>query len=234
MKKSAFFEFLNRNSGKTFDNLMHSCEEGKDFINWNDFLLPQSYGDAEREYHAIRNECAVFDVSPIRKIRISGTAANQLLDYVLSRPVSSSKEMTAIYVTYCNDDGTLKDDSILYKFSHDDYLLMPSDIDHSTHLESCRNILGISKNDLQITECTELWQGIAIQGPKSALAVNTLLGKDFSDLAPFEVREVLECDIDARVARVGFTADLGYEIWFDSNSTLAIQDRLEKARETLG
>jgi aminomethyltransferase len=142
--------------------------------------------------------------------------------------------MTAIYATYCNDDGTLKDDSILYKFSHDDYLLMPSDIDHSPHLESCRNILGISKNDLQITECTELWQGIAIQGPKSALAVNTLLGKDFSDLAPFEVREVLECDIDARVARVGFTADLGYEIWFDSNSTLAIQDRLEKARETLG
>ena len=67
MKKSAFFEFLNRNLDKSFDNLLHSGEEGKDFINWNDFLLPQSYGDAEREYHAIRKECAVFDVSPIRK-----------------------------------------------------------------------------------------------------------------------------------------------------------------------
>ena len=142
--------------------------------------------------------------------------------------------MTAIYVTYCNIDGTLKDDSILYKFSNQDYLMMPSDIDHSPHLELCRDILGISKNDLHITECTDLWQGIAIQGPKSALAVNTMLGKDFSDLAPFEVREVLESDIDAKVARVGFTADLGYEVWFDANSTLAIQDRLEKARETLG
>ena len=234
MKKSVFFDFLNRSSDKTFDTLLSTGEEDKDYITWNEFLLPQSYGDAELEYYAIRKECAVFDVSPIRKIRISGTAANQLLDYVLTRPVSSSKEMTAIYVTYCNDDGTLKDDSILYKFSHDDYLLMPSDIDHSPHLESCRNILGISKNDLHITECSELWQGIAIQGPKSALAVNTLLGKDFSDLAPFEVREVLESDIDARVARVGFTADLGFEVWFDSNSTLAIQDRLEEARETLG
>ena len=234
VKKSVFFDFLNRSSDKTFETLLSSGEEDKDFINWNEFLLPQSYGDAKGEYYAIRNECAVFDVSPIRKIRISGSSASKLLDYVLTRPVSPSREMTAIYVAYCNDDGTLKDDSILYKFSHDDYLLMPSDIDHSKHLEACRDILGISKNDLRIAECTDLWQGIAIQGPKSALAINTLLGKDFSDLAPFEVREVFESDIDVKVARVGFTADLGYEVWFNCNSTLAIQDRLEQARETLG
>ena len=234
MKKSVFFDFLNRSSDKTFDALLSFGEEGKDYIIWNEFLLPQSYGDAEREYHAIRKECAVFDVSPIRKIRISGTAANQLLDYVLTRSVSSSEEMTAIYVTYCNSYGTLKDDSILYKFSNEDYLLMPSDIDHSDYLELCRDILGISKNDLRITECTDLWRGLAIQGPKSALVVNTLFEEDFSDLSPFEVREVSQFGIDAKVARVGFTADLGYEVWFDSNSTLAIQDRLEKARETLG
>ena len=234
MKKSAFFEFLNRNLDKSFDNLLHSGEEGKDFINWNDFLLPQSYGDAEREYHAIRKECAVFDVSPIRKIRITGSAANRLLDYVLTRPVSSSEEMTAIYVTYCNIDGTLKDDSILYKFSNQDYLLMPSDIDHSPHLQLCRDDLGIGNKDLRIEECTDDWNGIAIQGPKSALAVNALLGKDFSGLAPFEVSEVCEFGINANVARVGFTADLGYEVWFNSNSSLAIQNRLEKAREILG
>ena len=234
MKKSAFFDFFNRDFGKTFDSLLSCGEEDEDYINWNEFLLPKSFGDAQAEYYAIRNECAVFDVSPIRKIRISGSSASELLDYVLTRPVSPSREMTAIYVTYCNDDGTLKDDSILYKFSSQDYLLMPSDIDHSPHLESCRDILGISKNDLHITECTDLWQGIAIQGPKSALTVNALLGEDFSDLAPFEVSEVCKFGIDAKVARVGFTADLGYEVWFDSNSTLAIQDRLEKARETLG
>jgi hypothetical protein len=39
------------------------------------------------------------------------------------------------------------------------------DIDHSPHLESCRNILGISKNDLQITECTEPLAGSCDSGP---------------------------------------------------------------------
>ena len=31
------------------------------------------YGDAEAEYFAIRNSCAMFDVSPIRKISIRGS-----------------------------------------------------------------------------------------------------------------------------------------------------------------
>ena len=55
----------------------------------------------------------------------------RLLDYVLTRPVSNIQSMRGIYVAYCHEDGSMKDDSILYKFAHDDYLLMPSDIDHS-------------------------------------------------------------------------------------------------------
>ena len=62
MKKSVFFDFLNRSSDKTFDTLLSTGEEDKDYIIWNEFLLPQSYGDAKAEYYAIRNECAVFDV----------------------------------------------------------------------------------------------------------------------------------------------------------------------------
>ena len=39
MKKSVFFDFLNRSSDKTFDTLLSSGEEDKDFISWNEFLL---------------------------------------------------------------------------------------------------------------------------------------------------------------------------------------------------
>jgi glycine cleavage system aminomethyltransferase T len=41
--------------------------------------------------------------------------------------------MRATYTVFCNDNGSLKDDAILYKFGDDDYLLMPSDIDHSPY-----------------------------------------------------------------------------------------------------
>ena len=70
LKKSCFFEFLNRRADVGFASLLADHVADVDYIEWNGYLLPQHYGDAEHEYHAIRNNCAVFDASPIRKIRI--------------------------------------------------------------------------------------------------------------------------------------------------------------------
>ena len=136
LKKSIFFDFMNRRNGTDFESFMSDSTEDEHYINWNEFLLPHDYGDAEAEYFAIRNECAVFDVSPIRKIRVSGVSAGAFLDRLLTRPASVLPPMRATYTVFCNEDGNLKDDAILYKFDNDDYLLMPSDIDHCPYFES--------------------------------------------------------------------------------------------------
>ncbi len=129
MKKSIFFDFLNRRQDVDFKRFMAESTEDEQYINWNEFLLPMDYGDAEAEYFAIRNSCAIFDVSPIRKIRVRGADAGAFFDRLLTRPVSGLPAMRATYTVFCNEDGSLKDDSILYKFADDDYLLMPSDVD---------------------------------------------------------------------------------------------------------
>jgi len=123
MKKSVFFDFFNRQSDTGFKVLLSDGRENIDYINWNDFLLPASYGDSQEEYQAIRNECALFDLSPMRKIHLSGTAAGTLLDTVLTRPVSAMQSMRGGYVAFCDVDGMLKDDSILYEFSDEHFLL---------------------------------------------------------------------------------------------------------------
>ena len=81
MKKSAFFDFFNDTDATQFEQILQIGVEDQDYINWNEFLLPKDYGNAEQEYWAIRKSCALFDVSPIRKIRITGSAAGRLLDY---------------------------------------------------------------------------------------------------------------------------------------------------------
>ena len=102
---------------------MANAIEDEHYINWNQFVLPHDYGDAEREYSAIRNSCAMFDVSPIRKIRVSGAGAGDFFDHLLTRPVSELPAMRAMYTVFCNEDGSLKDDAILYKFTDDDTLV---------------------------------------------------------------------------------------------------------------
>lgn len=231
LKKSPFFDFLNRRSDSSFDDFLATSVEDEHYINWNNFLLANDYGNAEYEYAAIRNECGVCDVSPMRKIRVYGSGAGAFFDRLLTRPVSDLPAMRATYSVFCNTDGSLKDDAILYKFADDDYLLMPSDIDHSPYFESVCRQFGIE--DVTFTECTDEWYGVAIQGPLSA-AVMLEMGFDTVDqLRPFEVREYEFAGGAVCVARMGFTADLGYECWLAPSLADALSEWIETIRSSL-
>jgi len=139
--------------------------------------------------------------------------------------------MRATYTVFCNDNGSLKDDSILYKFSDDDYLLMPSDIDHSPYFESLSKQIDI--HDVTFTECTNSWAGLAIQGPLSAAALQNMGFDGVEQIRPFEVRDYA---IDGKaffISRMGFTADLGYECWFVPDLVDTVTERVSSARSKL-
>ncbi len=222
---------MNRRDGTDFESFMSNSIEDEHYINWNEFLLPHDYGDAEAEYFAIRNECAVFDVSPIRKIRVSGVGAGAFLDRLLTRPVSGLPVMGATYTVFCNEDGSLKDDAILYKYADDDYLIMPSDIDHSPYFLSLCQRFELS--DVTFTECTDAWAGIAIQGPLSASVLQNMGFDEIENLEPFAVRDYELAGGTIRISRMGFTADLGYECWFEPGLVEAFTDRLKSVRSAL-
>lgn len=228
---SPFFEFLNRREDPGFDAFMRSSVDDRDYINWNNYVLPYDFGDGELEYHALRDSCAIGDVTPMCKIRVCGADAGQFLDHLVTRPVSQLGPMRTTYIVVCNDDGSLKDDAVLYKIANDDYVLMPSDIDHTPYFESRREALGLT--DVTFEECTDKWCGLAVQGPKSA-AVMLQMGFDGAEnLAPFEVRDYERDNRTMRVARMGFTADLGYELWCEPEIADTIMNLVQTAREAL-
>jgi aminomethyltransferase len=232
LRKSPFFDFLNRRKNTDFEAFCSNAIEDTDYIEWNGFLLAHDYGDAAMEYRAIRQSCAIFDVSPLRKYRISGADSGAFLDRLLTRPVSSSSSMRSIYVLFCNDDGSLKDDAILYKYDDDDYLLMPSDIDHLAHFDSL-----IEKADLRqvsIIDCTHSMIGFALQGPTSTAAMLEMGFEGIEQLKPFVIRDYPLADGMVRVVRMGFTADLGYECWFQPQLRQPIEQALRSVRASSG
>jgi aminomethyltransferase len=231
LKKSAFFDFLNRRDDVDFDHFLAESVEDEQYINWNEFVLPMDYGDAEAEYTAIRNCCALFDVSPIRKIRVHGPDAGAFFDRLLTRPVSQIPAMRATYTVLCNDDGSLKDDAILYKFAADEYLIMPSDVDHSPYFESVRDRFGI--DDVTFTECTDAWSGLAIQGPLSATVISGMGFAGIEKLRPFEVQDYEFDGGILYVSRMGFTADLGYECWFEPALIDGLIRRIQSVRSSM-
>ena len=232
MKKSVFFEFLNRRTNKGFDKFLAESTLDEDYIDWNGYALPYDYGNSEEEYRAVRAQCAMFDTSPMRKYRITGDDAGYYLDRLLTRPVSDTESFRGMYVIFCNEDGTLKDDAIIYKFSEFDYLLMPSDIDHSVYFTALAETLDC--NRLTIRDCTTSIGGVALQGPFSAAATVTMgfAGSDL--LAPFEFRWFPFEDDEIFVARMGFTGDLGYEFWMKTELCDGFMQQIVSAREHMG
>jgi aminomethyltransferase len=232
LRKSRFFDFLMRDAQAGFEGYMAVSTEDQHYIEWNGFVLPNDYGNAEFEYMALRNSCAIFDVSPLRKIRIHGSGAGAFLDRLVTRPVSHLAEMRANYVVFCEDSGALKDDAILYKLADDEFLLMPSDIDHSPYFESLRRRFMIE--GVAFTECTDAWAGLAIQGPRSATVLHRMGLVGVEHLKPFAVKDFEWAEGLIRISRVGFTADLGYECWFNPEMADEIIRGIQRARVSLG
>ncbi len=232
LKKSVFFDFLNRREEMDFEKFISESAEDQDYINWNEFLLPHDYGDAETEYFAIRNSCALFDVSPLRKIQVRGAGAGEFFDQLLTRPVSDLPAMRATYTVFCNEDGSFKDDAILYKSSDEDYLLMLSDVDHSPYFESLCRQRGLG--DVTFDECTDALAGIAVQGPSSASVMLNMGFDAIEQLKPFEVRDYTLNGGTFRIARMGFTADLGYECWLEPGLVDAFIVSIQSVRSSMG
>jgi aminomethyltransferase len=229
MKKSMFFDFLNRYADNDYESFLAKSEEDVDYIDWNGYCLTMAYSDAAAEYHAVRTGCALFDASPVKKYRFSGADAGSFLDAVTTRRVCRQKSMRVSYAIFCNEDGMLLDDGLLYKFSDGNYLLMVSEIDHDEHFAKASHRF----DDLKIDEITPALSGLAFQGPKSCEILNTIGFSSTENLKPFEIKKFAFGSGNITVARVGFTADLGYELWFEPELNREVEQAIRKAEVTL-
>lgn len=201
--------------------------EGYD--HWNGYCLPFEYSDARKEYHAIRNACGLFDASPMKKYRFKGADAGAFLDRILTNTVSDKPRLKAIYGLMCDDDGYLLDDGMLFKLADDDYLFLITEIDHFEWFARFDDF-----NDLKITEESALFHGLALQGPQSCALLTAFGFAGLAELKPFDLKVFELGGFEIIAGRVGFTGDLGYEIWFPTDALPTIEAALNNAEQSTG
>lgn len=229
-KKSVFYDFLSRyDAGSDFDSYLASAVDGDDYLNWNGYVLRHVFEDEEKEYRAVREGCALFDATPANKYRITGSDAGALLDRMTTRAMSQLPEMRATYAIWCNDDGMLNDDAMLFKLADDDYLLMAAEVDHLDYLGE----LAAELADVTVADESAYWAGLAVQGARSCAVLATFGFTGIEQLRPYEIGYFDLQGSRVVVARVGFTGDLGYEIWFERGLAPAMEDAFLAAEKEL-
>lgn len=190
---------------------------------WKDYTVADAYSDAGLEYMAIRNSCAVFDLSPMTKHRITGPDALPFLNRLVTRNVEKLKAGRVGYAVWCDEGGQVIDDGTIFHLTENVYRLCSQERQLDWLLAAA---IGF---DVSIAEETDDVAALAFQGPTSCAVLKKLGLDGIEQLKPFGLRTFAFEGSELMVSRTGFTGDLGYELWIPPSYAVALWDRLFEA-----
>lgn len=212
---------------KAFPSPFHSRQEPLNHLQewgrWADYLSPRAYTCADMEYFACRNTCAVFDLTPMNKYRISGNDALACLNRLMTRDVAKIKPGRVGYSVWCADNGQVIDDGTIFHLGDNDYRMCSQE----RHLDWLMlNTVGF---DVTLHDETHDVASLALQGPTSCATLKRMGLADIETMKPFDIRYFEFAGTQLMVSRTGFTGDLGYELWIEPAHAETLWDRLFEA-----
>ena len=203
-----------------FQPRLEALSTAKSWIGWGGYVSPVMLESVEFEYFAIRNQSTLFDVSPMHKYRLTGPDAERALNRMVTRDVRKIKPGRVGYALWCDEEGMVIDDGTLFRFAADDFRLCCQERMLGWVLEAVEGF------DVSVTDETDTISGLSMQGPTSFAILRAAGLEAVGALRPFEMAEI---EPGLLVSRTGFTGDLGYELWVENESGLALWDRIWEA-----
>jgi aminomethyltransferase len=195
------------------------------------YWAPTVVTDTIEEYRAVRETAGLMDFSMLRKIDIDGPGAQEYVNTIVARDVAKLSPGRIAYGPLTDEDGKMVDDCTVMVRGPDRIRFCgANDADQEIFREHAPE--GIS-----VREFTDAMPHLCLQGPKSREMLQPLASQDLSNEAfpYYTFREDVEiAGIPVFMTRLGYTAELGYELWVEEGHALELWDALVEATEPQG
>jgi aminomethyltransferase len=202
--------------------------------------MPVQYAGVIAEHTAVRERAGMFDVSHMGEFRISGEDALEFLQHATVNDVSKLKVGRAQYNMLANPSGGLVDDIYVYRTGEFEFLMVvnASNIDKDfAHLIDCLRgkfnpdviagaLVRSHTHDLQLTNDSEIWALIAVQGPHSETILQPHCATDLSGKRKNSVFDSSLFEFPVRMARTGYTGEDGFEVFCKADQSPDIWQHL--------
>jgi aminomethyltransferase len=196
---------------------------GARMVEFAGFDMPVQYKGVLEEHAAVREGVGIFDVSHMGEVEIRGPKALEAGNRLSTNDLAKCIDGQAQYGALCNDKGGVIDDIIVYRYSPE-------------HLFICVNASGREKDfdwmkshagdGARVTQHSDDWAQIAIQGPKAAALVERL-SPGATALAYYHFKDATVAGIPGCVlARTGYTGEDGFEVFVRPESARKLWDTL--------
>jgi aminomethyltransferase len=173
------------------------------FAGWN---MPVQYSSIIDEHHAVRQKAGIFDISHMGQFIVNGPGAEAWLNRMLTNNISKLAPGQGQYTIMLNENGGVIDDLIAYRTGETEYFLV---VNASMIDEDFFWMAGHQPEDVTLRNESDLWAGMAIQGPLAA--------EIFSKACPGEIlpdrNGIATTTSGAVVCRTGYTGEDGFEFF---------------------
>ncbi|SEQ13285.1 sarcosine oxidase subunit alpha [Amphritea atlantica] len=232
-------------AGRIFDPRRHTAmhhrhlELGAKMIPAGNWRRPAFYGDAAQrdrwireEAEHVRSRVGLIDVSTLGGIEIRGADAAEFMNRIytfafLKQPVGKTR-----YAVLTNEHGVVIDDGVACRISEDHFYVTATTSGVERVYRDMTKWNAQWRLDVDILHVTSAFAAVNLAGPDARKVLQQLV--DDVDLSaeafPYlAYREGHVAGIPARLLRVGFVGELGYEIHVPTRYGEALWDALMDA-----
>jgi aminomethyltransferase len=194
--------------------------------------IPAVIDDPIAEYRAVREGAGLLDFSPLMKVDVEGPEAQVALSQLHTRDLTKLQPGRIAYGAILGDDGQMVDDSTVMVRAPDRVRVVGSPLMPPAVISFAED------HGLRAVERRDEIAHLNIQGPRSREILAAVTGEDVSNDAfpyyTFKDGIAVAGVEDAFVTRMGFTAELGYELFVPSERALEVYDALMEAGAPAG
>jgi aminomethyltransferase len=198
-----------------------------DFAGW---LMPLRYGSETAEHNAVRSDAALFDLSHMGEIAVTGAGAGEALDYALVGWLSKLAPGRARYTMLCAPDGGVLDDLVVYRQADDRYLVVANAANTAVVLRELKERIS----GAGVTDETAATALVAIQGPNASALLSSLTRLSLPSIRYYAGAYGEVAGRPAWVARTGYTGEDGFEIFCATGDAEHIWTSLAATRAGAG
>jgi aminomethyltransferase len=200
MKRTAFFP-------------LHQ-QLGAKLVEFAGFEMPVLYTSIIEEHQAVRKGVGVFDVSHMGEFLVRGRDALALLQRVTTNDVAKLSAGKVQYSSMTYEDGGIVDDLLVYHMG-DHYMTVVNASNMAKDLAWIRS--HASGLDVEVTDASDATSLLAVQGPQSLAALQTLTSSELAPMAYYTSIRATLAGVPMIISRTGYTGELGFELYFDAD-----------------
>jgi dimethylsulfoniopropionate demethylase len=182
----------------------------KGYTVYNHMLLPTYFRGVEEDYWHLRTKVQLWDVAVERQVELIGPDAAKLAQMLTVRDLRTFAVGRCGYAPVCDSDGKLINDPVVLRLADDRFWFSVADSDVVLWAGGIALAAGL---DVVVTE-PEVWP-LAVQGPLAEDVVAAVFGEEARAIRFFRFAHLSFKGHSLVVARSGWSAQGGFEIYVD-------------------